>query len=237
MNYRAWQLKKEDDAAEQALRDAGYGTLLARVLAARGFDTADKADALLHGHTPLSDPYLLKDMDKAVARIRRAIESEEPIVIFGDYDVDGVSATALLYEYLTNLGAHVRCKLPSRDGGGYGINRDTLKSLSEKGYTLVVTVDNGISAVEEAAYARQLGIDLVITDHHLPPDPLPDAVAVVDPSRTDDQSPCKTLCGAGVAFKLCAALEECDPNDLLEECGDLAAIGTVADVVALDGEN
>lgn len=237
MNYRAWQQKQADAEAESALQSAGCGVLLRRVLAARGVRTPQQAQALLQEEAPLSDPYLLQDMDKAVARIQQAIAGEEPIVIFGDYDVDGVSATAILYECLSSMGAQVRCKLPSRDGGGYGISCDILKGLSEKGYTLVVTVDNGISAVEEARYARELGVDLVITDHHLPPETLPEAVAVVDPKRSDDQSPFKDLCGAGVAFKLCAALEECDPGELLEVYGELATLGTIADVMPLVGEN
>ena len=112
-----------------------------------------------------------------------------------------------------------------------------IDKIHDKGYTLIVTVDNGISAVEEAAYAASLGIDLVITDHHLPPSVLPAAVAVVDPRRADDESPFKDLCGAGVAFKLCAALEDCMPEELLEFCSELAAIGTVADVMPLNGEN
>ena len=238
MNYRAWQLKTADAAGEQSLAAAGYGPLLARVLAARGVTTPGAAAQWLEEQAPLSDPFLLKDMDQAVERIQTAVENGEPIVIFGDYDVDGVSATAILYECLTSLGAQVRCKLPSRDGGGYGITRDALEKLAAKGYTLVVTVDNGISAVEETAFARELGIDLVITDHHLPPETLPDAVAVVDPKRSDDSSPFKDLCGAGVAFKLCAALEGCeDPAELLEPFGELAALGTIADVMPLVGEN
>ena len=238
MNYRAWQLKTADAAGEQSLAAAGYGPLLARVLAARGVTTPGAAAQWLEEQAPLSDPFLLKDMERAVERIQTAVENGEPIVIFGDYDVDGVSATAILYECLTSLGAQVRCKLPSRDGGGYGITRDALEKLAAKGYTLVVTVDNGISAVEEAAFARELGIDLVITDHHLPPETLPDAVAVVDPKRSDDSSPFKDLCGAGVAFKLCAALEGCeDPAELLEPFGELAALGTIADVMPLVGEN
>lgn len=194
--------------------------------------------ALLEEEPPLSDPFLLKDMDKAVARIQQAIENGETIVIFGDYDVDGVSATAILYECLTNLGAQVRCKLPTREGGGYGLNRETLQKLADKGYKLIVTVDNGISAIEEADLAAELGIELVITDHHLPAQQLPKAVAVVDPKREDDTSPFKDLCGAGVAFKLCAALEGCeDPAELLEPFGELAALGTIADVMPLVGEN
>lgn len=238
MNYRAWQLKNADTAGESALLAAGYGPLLARVLACRGIAQPQAAAALLEEEPPLSDPFLLKDMDKAVARIQQAIENGETIVIFGDYDVDGVSATAILYECLTNLGAQVRCKLPTREGGGYGLNRETLQRLADKGYKLIVTVDNGISAIEEADLAAELGIELVITDHHLPAQQLPKAVAVVDPKREDDTSPFKDLCGAGVAFKLCAALEGCeDPAELLEPFGELAALGTIADVMPLVGEN
>ena len=236
MNYRAWQLKNADTAGESALLAAGYGPLLARVLACRGIAQPQAAAALLEEEPPLSDPFLLKDMDKAVARIQQAIENGETIVIFGDYDVDGVSATAILYECLTNLGAQVRCKLPTREGGGYGLNRETLQKLADKGYKLIVTVDNGISAIEEADLAAELGIELVITDHHLPAQQLPKAVAVVDPKREDDTSPFKDLCGAGVAFKLCAALEGCeDPAELLEPFGELAALGTIADVMPLVG--
>ena len=213
MNYPAWQLKKGDPAAETSLAGAGCGVLLRRVLAARGCTEPAAAQAMLGQGEGLSDPFLLKDMDKAVARIEQAVENEELMVIYGDYDVDGISATAILYECLTSQGAHVRCKLPTR-GSGYGLTRAALESLAQKGFKLVVTVDNGISAVEEAACARELGLDLIITDHHLPGDTLPDAVAVVDPKRADDESPFKDLCGAGVAFKLCAALEGCDPAEL-----------------------
>ena len=236
MNYFAWQIRPAAPDAEQALAAAGYGVLLRRVLAARGCADAEAARRLLEPEQGLSDPFLLKDMDRAVARIRQAVENEEPIVIYGDYDVDGICATAILYECLTSLGAHVRCKLPTR-GGGYGLTRPALEALAQKGFTLVVTVDNGISALEEAACARELGLDLVITDHHLPGEALPQAVAVVDPKRPDDESPFKDLCGAGVAFKLCAALEGCDPAELLEMYGEFAALGTVADVMPLVGEN
>ena len=222
--------------AEQALAAAGYGVLLRRVLAARGCADAEAARRLLEPEQGLSDPFLLKDMDRAVARIRQAVEEEEPIVIYGDYDVDGICATAILYECLSSQGAHVRCKLPTR-GGGYGLTRAALENLAAKGFSLVVTVDNGISAVEEAACARKLGLDLIVTDHHLPGAALPEAVAVVDPRRSDDASPFKSLCGAGVAFKLCAALEGCAPEELLEMYGELAALGTVADVMPLVGEN
>ena len=236
MNYPAWQIKSNDPAAEEALAGAGCGALLRRVLAARGCTDPAEVQALLGAGAELSDPFLLRDMDKAVARIEQAVENEETIVIYGDYDVDGISATAILYECLSSMGAHVRCKLPTR-GTGYGLTRPALESLAEKGFTLVVTVDNGISAIEEAACAKELGLDLIVTDHHLPGETLPDAIAVVDPKRADDESPFKDLCGAGVAFKLCAALEGCAPADLLEMYGELVALGTVADVMPLVGEN
>ena len=134
------------------------------------------------------------------------------------------------------MGATVKCMLPSREGDGYGLSKNAIQSMHNKGCTLIVTVDNGISAVEEADFAASLGMDLIITDHHLPPETLPKAVAVVDPRREDDHSPFKGLCGAGVAFKLCAALEGCDPAELLEMYGELAALGTVADVMPLVGQ-
>ena len=211
--------------------------LLAGILTARGITDPAEALTLLAGEEDLSDPVLLTDMQKACERIWQAIDNGETIVVFGDYDVDGVTATALLYQHLKGMGATVKCMLPSREGDGYGLSRNAIQSIHDKGYQLIVTVDNGISAVEEAEFAAELGIDLIITDHHLPPETLPKAVAVVDPRRLDDTSPFKGLCGAGVAFKLCAALDGCPPEEMLDYCGDLAAVGTVADVMPLTGEN
>ena len=267
MTCRAWELKDLDRAAvreltraiaEQNTEEMEYNSdepwseekfnatlaaqqketgLLAGILAARGITDPTEALMLLAGEEELSDPMLLTDMDKACRRIMDAIDNEETIVVFGDYDVDGVTATALLYQHLKGMGANVKCMLPSREGDGYGLSKNAIQSIHDKGYQLIVTVDNGISAVEEAAFAASLGVDLVITDHHLPPETLPQAVAVVDPRREDDHSPFKGLCGAGVAFKLCAALDGCPPEEMLEYCGDLAAVGTVADVMPLTGEN
>ena len=211
--------------------------LLAGILAARGITDPTDALTLLAGEEELSDPMLLADMDKACTRILRAIDEGETIVVFGDYDVDGVTATALLYQHLKGMGATVKCMLPSREGDGYGLSKNAIQSIHEKGYQLIVTVDNGIAAIDEATFAASLGIDLIVTDHHLPHETLPKAVAVVDPRRADDHSPFKGLCGAGVAFKLCAALDGCPPEEMLEYCGDLAAVGTVADVMPLTGEN
>ena len=267
MTYRAWELKELDRTAvreltraiaEQNTEELEYRSdepwseervqktlaaqqkesgLLAGILAARGITDPADALTLLAGEEELSDPMLLTDMDRACARILEAIDREETIVVFGDYDVDGVTATALLYQHLKGMGASVKCMLPSREGDGYGLSKNAIQSIHDKGYRLIVTVDNGISAVDEAAFAASLGVDLVITDHHLPPEALPQAVAVVDPRREDDRSPFKGLCGAGVAFKLCAALDGCTPEEMLDYCGDLAAVGTVADVMPLTGEN
>ena len=229
-----WSEEKYRSVLAAQQKEAG---LLAGILAARGITDPAEALTLLAGEEELSDPMLLTDMDKACERILRAIDEGETIVVFGDYDVDGVTATALLYQHLKGMGAAVKCMLPSREGDGYGLSKNAIQSIYDKGCRLIVTVDNGISAVEEAAFAASLGIDLIITDHHLPHDTLPQAAAIVDPRRADDHSPFKGLCGAGVAFKLCAALDGCPPEEMLEYCGDLAAVGTVADVMPLTGEN
>ena len=234
MDDEPWSERKY--AATLAAQQKEVG-LLAGILAARGITDPTEALTLLAGEEELSDPMLLTDMDKACARILEAIDKEQTIVVYGDYDVDGVTATALLYQHLKGMGASVKCMLPSREGDGYGLSKNAIQSIHDKGCQLIVTVDNGISALEEAEFAASLGVDLIVTDHHLPHDALPKAVAVVDPRRADDHSPFKGLCGAGVAFKLCAALDGCPPEEMLDYCGDLAAVGTVADVMPLTGEN
>ena len=234
MDDEPWSEQKY--AATLAAQQKEVG-LLAGTLAARGITDPTEALTLLAGEEELSDPMLLTDMDKACARILEAIDKEQTIVVYGDYDVDGVTATALLYQHLKGMGASVKCMLPSREGDGYGLSKNAIQSIHDKGCQLIVTVDNGISALEEAEFAASLGVDLIVTDHHLPHDALPKAVAVVDPRRADDHSPFKGLCGAGVAFKLCAALDGCPPEEMLDYCGDLAAVGTVADVMPLTGEN
>ena len=234
MDDEPWSEQKY--AATLAAQQKEVG-LLAGILAARGITDPTEALTLLAGEEELSDPMLLTDMDKACARILEAIDKEQTIVVYGDYDVDGVTATALLYQHLKGMGASVKCMLPSREGDGYGLSKNAIQSIHDKGCQLIVTVDNGISALEEAEFAASLGVDLIVTDHHLPHDALPKAVAVVPPRRADDHSPFKGLCGAGVAFKLCAALDGCPPEEMLDYCGDLAAVGTVADVMPLTGEN
>jgi 5S rRNA maturation endonuclease (ribonuclease M5) len=165
-----WSEEKYRSVLAAQQKEAG---LLAGILAARGITDPAEALTLLAGEEELSDPMLLTDMDKACERILRAIDEGETIVVFGDYDVDGVTATALLYQHLKGMGAAVKCMLPSREGDGYGLSKNAIQSIYDKGCRLIVTVDNGISAVEEAAFAASLGIDLIITDHHLPHDTLP----------------------------------------------------------------
>ena len=217
----------------------GVPFFLAMLMNIRGLDDAAHLREFLGEGEPLSDPFLLKDMDKAAARITRAVDNMEKIAVYGDYDADGVTSTAMLYSYLETRGADVIFYIPQREGEGYGMNMGAVEYLKEQGVSLIVTVDNGISSVQEVARANELGIDVVVTDHHRPQEILPDAVAVVDAYRPDDTSPYKHFSGVGIAFKLLMALEDGagDVEDLLEAYSDLAAIGTIGDIVPLTGEN
>ncbi len=238
MVYKKWDVAQPDAEKSAQLQKAlGAGRLLCDVLVSRGMDTPEMAADFLDGDTALPDPYIFKDMDKAVARIRRALEEDEPIVIFGDYDVDGITATALLFTYLESLGAEVYYKLPSRSVDEYGLTVALVEQVAGHGIGLIITVDSGTSALDATARAKELGVDVVITDHHLPPDCLPDVAALVNPCQTDDGSLCGNLSGVGVAFMLAAALEGCPPEELLPLFGDLVAVGTVADVMHLTGPN
>lgn len=241
MGLKRWVYAAVDESKavllQQQLLENGIRVplLAARILQGRGYD-AEAAAELLGMSAVLSDPCSLRDMDKAVARIREAMEDEERIAVYGDYDCDGITATALLCGYFESNGVDVMPYIPTREDG-YGLNKAAIRYLSDMGVTLIVTVDNGISAADEIAYAATLGVDVVVTDHHQPPERLPDAVAVVDPHRKDCPSGCTNLAGVGVAFKLACALEEDDGEELLEYYGMLVAIGTIGDVVPLTGEN
>lgn len=233
---KQWKLGQPDTQAAAQLSEAlGITQICAEVLLSRGISSPQTAKAFLEA-PPLSDPFLLMDMEKAVQRILQAIEQGEAICVYGDYDCDGVTATVMLVDWLTYAGADVRWYIPTRKEG-YGIRCEQIDLLKEQGTSLIITVDNGISAIEEAAYIREKGMELIVTDHHRPGDVLPDAVAVVDPHRADCPSPFKPLCGAGVVLKLIAALEGGDYDSAIEQFGDLAALATVADVVELSGEN
>lgn len=240
MILRKWEVRPLDKERAVAFAQTyGVPFFLAMLMNIRGLDDAAHLREFLGEGEPLSDPFLLKDMDKAAARITRAVDNMEKIAVYGDYDADGVTSTAMLYSYLETRGADVIFYIPQREGEGYGMNMGAVEYLKEQGVSLIVTVDNGISSVQEVARANELGIDVVVTDHHRPQEILPDAVAVVDAYRPDDTSPYKHFSGVGIAFKLLMALEDGagDVEDLLEAYSDLAAIGTIGDIVPLTGEN
>lgn len=240
MILRKWEVRPLDKERAAAFAQTyGVPFFLAMLMNIRGLDDAAHLREFLGEGEPLSDPFLLKDMDKAAARITLAVDNMEKIAVYGDYDADGVTSTAMLYSYLETRGADVIFYIPQREGEGYGMNIGAVEYLKEQGVSLIVTVDNGISSVQEVARANELGIDVVVTDHHRPQEILPDAVAVVDAYRPDDTSPYKHFSGVGIAFKLLMALEDGagDVEDLLEAYSDLAAIGTIGDIVPLTGEN
>ena len=238
MGRKKWNVAQYDKSTAAAVAaECGVNEFAALVLNARGMQTVADVTAFLDMRPQLSDPWLLRDMDKAVERIRLAVEREEKITVFGDYDADGVTATALLYSYLEMIGADVYAYIPSRMHEGYGLSDAVCRRIAADGTTLIVTVDNGIGAIAEAELLKTLGVDLVVTDHHRAGEKLPDCCAVVDPWRADDESPFKELAGVGVALKLAAALEDGDYDALLDTYADIVAIGTVADIVPLMREN
>ncbi|MCM1024258.1 MAG: single-stranded-DNA-specific exonuclease RecJ [Prevotella sp.] len=239
---KKWTVGNPDrNAANILSRQGGLSGICAETLVSRGIGTMEKALDFFCENSgedgeKLSDPFLIRDMREAADTILAAVDSGKSICVYGDYDCDGITATALLYSYLECIGGNVSYYINDRSEG-YGLCGDALRRLADGGAELIVTVDNGISAVAEAALAKELGIELVITDHHQPGEVLPEAAAVVDPHRNDDLSPFKDLCGCGVALKLAAAMDGGSYDSALEQFSDLAAIATVADVVPLAGEN
>lgn len=220
--------------------------LIMQLLYNRQIRTPDEVRAFLTRSFAVDNPFLLKGMNEAVARLRQAIRAGEAIAVYGDYDVDGVAATALLVSVLCALGAQAIPYIPNRMDEGYGLNIPALKTLADQGIRLVITVDCGVRSIQEAAFARKRGLDLIITDHHAVGEELPPAMAVIDPRREDDRYPFKHLAGVGLAFKLAQALLRAEsrvpvskakvlPQE--EELLDLVALGTVADLAPLIGEN
>ena len=236
VKYGTWNVAQPEAEREEALRREGYSILTAKVLCGRGYDSPEKANALLQKDSPLLDPLALREMDRAVAVIRKAMGEKKRIAIFGDYDVDGITATCLLTDYLRSQGADCTCHIPGRLEEGYGLNSLAIEQLAQEGIGLIVTVDCGITAVDEARLCAQKGIDLVITDHHECKEILPAAAAIIDPHRPNGSYPHKDLCGVGVAFKLAAALHG-DQNEIARRYCDLYCLGTIADVMPLTGEN
>lgn len=230
-----WDVQTPDKEKVESLSgQLGITPLAASLLVMRGCDTADQAASFLHGKdVGFHDPYLLKDMEKAVRRIEQAISEHEHIMIYGDYDADGVTSTTVLLQTLKKFSAQVDFYIPDRFKEGYGPNEAAFRQIKDQGYSLIITVDTGIAGVHEADVAKELGIDLIITDHHEPGPVLPDAYAIIHPKQPGCSYPFKELAGVGVAFKLAHALS----GDVPEELLDLCAIGTIADLVPLHDEN
>ncbi|MBQ6720264.1 MAG: single-stranded-DNA-specific exonuclease RecJ [Oscillospiraceae bacterium] len=236
MKYGIWNVGEPEAGAVNTLVSGGYAPLAAMVLASRGIREAHDADKYLDCNAPLLDPFLMTDMDLAARRVEQAISCGEKIAVFGDYDVDGITSTCLLTDFLRKRGADCVSYIPGRLEEGYGLNPIAIHQLHNEGVKLIITVDCGITAISEALLCREFGIDLVITDHHECKDILPEAAAVVDPHRPDGGYPHKNLSGVGVAFKLAAALSG-SQEEVLCEYADMVCLGTVADVMPLQGEN
>lgn len=237
-----WTLKPKPDLekVKHLQETLQVDETIATLLAQRGIETYDEAKAFFRPSLKhLYDPYLMKDMDKAVARIEKAIANKENILVYGDYDVDGTTAVALMSTYLKTKHGLVYTYIPNRYDEGYGVSKKGINFALENDFTLIIALDCGIKAIEKVEYAKSLGIDFIICDHHRPGSEIPDAVAVLDPKREDCAYPFKELCGCGVGFKLIQALAQKDgetPEDLLPYL-DLVATAIGADIVPINGEN
>lgn len=237
MSYTEWKIPYSDVPTPKALLEAGFSPLLAAVLAVRGYGSLEDARHFLScGSELLFDPLMMTDMPQAVMRITRAIAAGEKVAVYGDYDVDGITSTCMLTDYLRRRGLECEPYIPDRMEEGYGLNTAAITALRDRGVSLIITVDCGVTTVDEVAYASSIGVDMIITDHHECREELPPAIAVVDPKRPDCNYPSRDLAGVGVAFKLLCALEG-SAEGILEEYADLVAVGTIADVMPLVGEN
>ena len=242
-----WRAPSGDAAAQQTLAAAtGLSALLCQLLINRGLSDADQAQAFLRPSLyDLEDPYRLYGMDRAIERLLQAFQNRDAMVVYGDYDVDGVTATALLLTFFRELGLDVPYYIPDRSSEGYGLNVAAMRQLAADGVRLIITVDCGITAAEEVAVARELGVDTIITDHHQPPDALPEAYALLNPHQPACSYPNKHLCGVGVVFKLLTALRAAcreagvfaDRLPNLKRHLDLVTLGTIADVTPIRDEN
>ncbi len=233
-----WKFLKTDALqAEKLSKSLNLSAFLARLLTARGMTEEKQVKSFLDHELILHDPFLLKDMRKAADRIKSGLKNGEKMCIFGDYDADGITATYVVYSFLKSKNADVSYIIPDREDDGYGMNDEAVNAFIEKGISLVITVDTGITAFDEATRCKASGIDLIVTDHHAIRGDIPDAYAVVNPHREDCSYPFKELAGVGVAFKLVCALSEEDGSELLSKYSDVLALGTVADLVSVTDEN
>ena len=236
MQIRRWNEQKPNTALAAELAEAcEIHPFLALMMTARGLTTPEQIFEYIVGYEEEVDPFSFADMQKAVDEIKNAIDLGHKILIYGDYDVDGITSTALLYDYFRRQGADVQYHIPTREEG-YGLHWDAIRAAGERGVRLIVTVDTGIAAIDEVQRAKDLGIDFVVTDHHQPGERLPEALAVVDPHREDCESPFKEFAGVGVAFMLLCALDG-DSERIFARYGDLLALGTLADMMPLVGFN
>ena len=237
---KTWCLKKYDEEKIEKIKSTyNVSDIMAKLLMSRNIEFQD-IDMFLNGTIDdLYDPYDIKDMEKIVERIDIAIKRNEKICIYGDYDVDGITSITIMYKFLTKLGLDIMYYLPDRLVEGYGINNNALEEIKESGVTLIITVDCGITAIDEIEYAKKLGLDVCITDHHECTDKLPNAYAVVNPKRKDDKSKFKMLAGVGVAFKCLMAISKRYnlPKESYLKYLDIVSIGTISDIVPLVGEN
>lgn len=241
---KVWRIPKPNPTLQEifALK-LGISKVVAQILINRGITTVDEARTFLFDEESVPAPFLLKDMDKAITRIQQSINNREKIRVFGDYDVDGITSTAILTHVLISLGGNVDYYIPERLTEGYGMNREAVAAANSEGVSLIITVDSGITSVEEVNAARSLGVDVIITDHHEPPPVVPKALALINPKQVDCPYPFKDLAGAGVAYKLADGLLQSLTGHvgrdelLLEKLIELACLGTVADIVSLKGEN
>ncbi len=240
MLKKKWLLKEFDKSRVLEIsRTFGISPLTSIVLYNRGVREDEQIKKFLSKDLgTMYDPFLMRDMDKAVKRINAAKEAGERITIYGDYDVDGITAIAILYKYLSGLGIDVDYYVPDRMQEGYGVNRDALDKIKTRGSSLIITVDTGITAVEECEYATEIGLDVIVTDHHECKERIPDVYAAIDPKRKDCKYPFKSLAGVGVVFKLIQALDKNSSLfELMEDYADLMCLGTVADISPLVDEN
>ncbi|MCI8980522.1 MAG: single-stranded-DNA-specific exonuclease RecJ, partial [Clostridia bacterium] len=234
--------KKLDDNTINKISDTyRIPRVISTILLNRGVDENDISSYLKKSMSDIVNPNLMLDMEKAVERITDAVSKKEKIAVYGDYDVDGITSTAILYEFLTSLGADAEYYIPDRKGEGYGINIMAVNKLYKKGIKLLITVDCGITAIGEVEFAKLQGMDVIITDHHTCKDRIPTAAAaILNPKRSDCDYPFDSLAGVGVAFKLILALavkNKLNTTEIFKKYADVAALGTVADVVPLLGEN
>lgn len=238
---KKWQLNEvNDELADKIANEFNISKIVASIIANKGLKDNNEIEVFLHPRRgDFHNPFLMPDMDKAVARILKAIENKEKVAIYGDYDVDGITSSTVLHRFLEERGLHTDIYIPNRLNEGYGLNKKEIEAIAETKHTLIITVDCGITGYDEIEYAKTFGIDTVVTDHHEPPEKLPDAIAVVDCKRKDNKYPFNGLAGVGIAFKLTQALaiKLNLPEESYLKYLDIVCVGTISDIVPLVDEN